>query len=180
MKRMKLPRWKSVALVAAFVVVAGGLFTLFRHPFPSDRTPAGAYMRVAKAVSRDDPAGFFAYLETEAQWACFTIRDVRARASKRISESYPEPQRGVMLAQYKNMAEAVDGAEVFAMLYRERGWSKRLRKDLSGVASVEIEGERASVVTAQGTRLSGSIMSGNVPFSNTMPMRTTSTTPTIS
>jgi hypothetical protein len=109
-------------------------------------------MRVARSVSQDDPRGFFAYLETEAQWACFTIHDMRAKASQRIKASYPEPQRSSMLAQYKSAAEAADGSDVFALLYRERGWARRLRKDLSGVARVESEGDRASVVTVQGTR----------------------------
>ena len=77
---------------------------------------------------------------------------MRARASKRIAESYPEPQRSEMLAQYKAAASAADGSDLFALLYRERGWARRLRKDLSGIASVEVEGDRASVVTAQGTR----------------------------
>ena len=109
-------------------------------------------MRVARSVAQDDPRGFFAYLETEAQWACFTIHDMRAKASKRIAESYPEPRRSEMLAQYKSATEATGGSDVFAALYLERGWSRRLRKDLSGAVNVETEGERASVVTAQGTR----------------------------
>jgi hypothetical protein len=82
----------------------------------------------------------------------FTIRDMRKQASTRIAASYPEPRRSEMLAQYRSLAEAADGSDAFATLYRDRGWAKRLRKDLSGVAAVEIEGERASVVTAQGTR----------------------------
>lgn len=109
-------------------------------------------MRLAHAVGDDDPRGFFAYLETEAQWACFTIHDARAKASARIAASYPEPQRSEMLAQYESAAEAADGSDLFAVLYRERGWARRLRKDLSGAAKVEIEGDRASVVTTQGTR----------------------------
>jgi hypothetical protein len=128
------------------------LYVFLHQPFPSDRTPEGAYMRIARSVGEDDPRGFFAYLETEAQWACFTVHDMRAKASKRIAESYPEPQRSEMLAQYKALSDVADGSEVFALVYRERGWARRLRKDLSGVARVEIEGDRASVVTAQGTR----------------------------
>ncbi|HVJ91280.1 MAG TPA: hypothetical protein VM580_15860, partial [Labilithrix sp.] len=39
-------------------------------------------------------------------------------------------------------------------VYRERGWARRLRKDLSGIASVDLDpkAERASVVTVRGTR----------------------------
>ncbi len=149
---MRRTAWKPITLIAAVVLVPILALALVRRPFPSDRTPEGAYMRVARSVSQDDPRAFFAYLETEAQWACFTIRDMRATASKRIAASYPEPRRSEMLAQYKSATDATDGSDVFAILYRERGWSRRLRKDLSGVANVETEGERASVVTAQGTR----------------------------
>lgn len=143
---------KLIVLVAAAAAGVALLFAVLHNPFPSDRTPEGAYMRVARSVGQDDPRGFFAYLETEAQWACFTVHDMRAKASKRIAESYPEPQRSEMLAQYKAATEAADGSDVFALLYRERGWARRLRKDLSGVSKVEVEGDRASVVTAQGTR----------------------------
>lgn len=143
---------RAFAILAVIGLVSLLLYVFVHRPFPSDRTPEGAYMRIARSVSEDDPRGFFAYLETEAQWACFTVRDMRANASKRIAESYPEPQRSEMLAQYESLAGVADGSEVFARLYRERGWARRLRKDLSGVAKVEIEGDRASVVTAQGTR----------------------------
>jgi hypothetical protein len=143
---------RAIAILAVLGLVPLLLYVFVHQPFPSDRTPEGAYMRIARSVGEDDPRGFFAYLETEAQWACFTVHEMRAKASKRIAESYPEPQRSEMLAQYKPLADVADGSEVFARLYRERGWARRLRKDLSGVAKVEIEGERASVVTAQGTR----------------------------
>jgi hypothetical protein len=141
-----------LAIVAVVVLVPAVLYGLLHRPFPSDTTPAGAYMRIARSVGEDDPRSFFAYLETEAQWACFTIHDMRAKASKRVEASYPEPQRTEMLAQYKEMADAADGSQVFAILYRERGWAKRLRRDMSGVVKVDTEGDRASVVTAQGTR----------------------------
>ena len=143
---------RRLGVVAVLALVPLLLFVILHRPFPSDRTPEGAYMRIARSVGEDDPRGFFAYLETEAQWACFTVHDMRAKASKRIAESYPEPRRSEMLAQYKPAAEAADGADVFALLYKERGWARRLRKDMSGIAKVEIEGDRASVVTAQGTR----------------------------
>lgn len=150
MNKRALRIW--LAIVAVVVLVPSLLYVVLHRPFPSDTTPEGAYMRIARSVGEDDPRGFFAYLETEAQWACFTIHDMRAKASKRVEASYPEPQRTEMLAQYKEMADAADGSHVFALLYRERGWAKRLRRDLSGVAKVDTEGDRASVVTAQGTR----------------------------
>lgn len=150
---MKPPgKWKPLAIAVALVLIPISIIGWVHRPFPSDQTPTGAYMRIAHSVSQDDPKAFFAYLETEAQWACFTVHDMRAKASQRIASSYPEPRRSEMLAQYKSAAEAADGSDVFATMYRERGWSKRLRKDLSGVARVETEGDRASVVTAQGTR----------------------------
>lgn len=109
-------------------------------------------MRIAHSVAKNDPRGFFAYLETEAQWACFTIRDMRKKASTRVAASFPEPQRSELLAKYKQFAEAPDGSDVFAIYYAERGWSNRLRKDMSGAVKVDVDGERASVVTARGTR----------------------------
>jgi hypothetical protein len=142
----------ALALALALAVVTAFLSGAFHRPFPADTTPGGAYMRVAQSVGQDNPRAFFAYLETEAQWACFTIHDMRAKASKRIAESYPEPQRSEMLAQYRSAADASDGSDLFALYYRERGWARRLRKDLSGVSRVDVEGDRASVVTAQGTR----------------------------
>ena len=141
-----------VAIVVAAIVVPFALFAILHRPFPSDRTPDGAYVRIARAVAADDPRGFFAYLETEAQWACYTIRDERAKAAARIAKSYPEPQRAELLARWNALATAQDGSDVFAMLYAERGWAARLRRDLSGVARVEREGDRASVVTVRGTR----------------------------
>jgi hypothetical protein len=151
-----LRRWvgdhkRLAAGLAALLVVAAMVAAIVR-PFPTDQTPTGAYMRIAKSATADDPRGFFAYLETEAQWSCYTIRDMRAKARDRIARSYPEPQRSELLAQYEKLASAPDGSDVFAYYYAERGWSRRLRKDLSGVAKVEIEGDRASVVTARGTR----------------------------
>ncbi len=151
---MTLSRRKVIALAAAAALVPGGVFALLYRPFPSDRTPEGAYMRVARAVTNDDPRAFFAYLETEAQWACYTLRDVRSKARARVLASYPEPQRGELAAAYAPFADAPDGSDVFAHVYRSRQWAKRLRKDLSGIGSVDVDpkGERASVVTVHGTR----------------------------
>src|SRR5205807_688104 len=96
----------------------------------------------------------FAYLEEDARWASYTIRDDRKKAYDRIAQAYPEPERSKMLAEYKADAEAADGANVFSRMARDRGFAGRLRKDLSGVASTEINGERATVVTTRGTRYS--------------------------
>ena len=149
-----ISRRKTLALVAAAIAVPGGAFALLYRPFPSDHTPEGAYMRIARAVAKDDPSAFFAYLETEAQWACYTLRDMRKNARTRVLASYPEPQRTELAATYAPFADAPDGSDVFAHVYRSRQWARRLRKDLSGIARVDVDakGERASVVTVQGTR----------------------------
>jgi hypothetical protein len=127
-------------------------YAVLHRPYPSDRLPEGAYVRIAQAVAKDRVTEAFPYLETDAQWASFTIRDVRAKACTRIRASYPEPERSRMLGAYEQEANAPDGSDLFALIAKRRGWIARLRKDLSGVVRVETEGERASVVTARGTR----------------------------
>jgi hypothetical protein len=139
----------AIAIVAAVVALG---FRAVSRPFPSDHTPEGAYMRIAKSLADDQPREIFAYLETDAQWASFTIKDARAKALDRIERSYPEPQKAELAAAYRAEATAPDGPDVFVLMARRRGWLGRLRKDLSGVARVEVQGERASVVTARGTR----------------------------
>jgi len=136
-------------------VVALGAFVLFRvltPAFPSDHTPQGAYMRIAKAVADGDPKAIFAYFETDAQWACFTIRDARKKALDRVRASYPPDERRAYEQAYAAEADAPDGPDVFALIAAQRGWVARLRKDLSGFAAVEMVGPRATVITARGTR----------------------------
>jgi hypothetical protein len=130
------------------------LYLLVDRPVPSDQTPEGAYTRIALALTRERVKDAFPYLETEAQWAAYTIRDERAKAVKRIQASYPEPQRSELLSAYHAFADAADGSDVFVLLAEQRGWGGRLRRDLSGVDHVELEGERASIVTVRGTRYS--------------------------
>jgi hypothetical protein len=144
---------KKLAIVAAVLVVATALAFRALSPagFPSDRTPEGAYLRIAKAVADGQPTAIFAYLETDAQWACFTIRDARRSALEKVRASYPPAERQAYEQAYAAEA-AGDGPDVFAIYAAQRGWLARLRKDLSGVARVETEGPRASVVTARGTR----------------------------
>jgi hypothetical protein len=145
---------RSILIGIGLLACGAGAFALVYRPFPSDRTPEGAYMRIARAAVEDNPLGFFAYLETEAQWACYTLRDTRRKASLLVAAHYPEPQRSQLLEEYKTFAEAPDGSDVFAYEYRAKRWSHRLRKDLSGVARVERDpsSDRATVVTARGTR----------------------------
>ncbi len=120
--------------------------------FPSDRTPEGAYLRVVIAVNRGKPEDFFAYTETRAQHAAYTIRDYRKKARDRVLSAYPEPERSRLAREYEVEANAPDGADVFALYAKRQGWVARLRRDLSGVKKVEIVGERATVETAHGTR----------------------------
>ena len=141
--------WASMAVVALALV---SWLAWANLTYPSDRTPEGAYLRIVTAVNRGRAQDFFAYLETPAQHACYTIRDYRRRARDRVSAAYPEPERGKLLALYAAEAQAPDGSDVFALYAERRGWISRLRRDLSGVQSVERKGERATVVTARGTR----------------------------
>lgn len=120
--------------------------------YPSDHTPEGAYLRVMSAVNRGKPEAFFAYIEAAADHACFTIREYRKKARDRVLVSYPEPERSRLAHEYKAEAEAADGAAIFAMQARRRGWLSRLRRDMSGVKKVEMSGERATVETVRGTR----------------------------
>ncbi len=120
--------------------------------YPSDRTPEGAYLRVVSAVNRGRPEAFFAYIETPAQHACYTIRDYRKKGRERVLQAYPEPERSRLAAQHAEEAQAPDGSDVFALFARRRGYMNRLRRDLSGIAKVERRGERATVETVRGTR----------------------------
>ena len=144
---------KSVAVVALLIVLVAFVgFRATSSAFPSDHTPDGAYLRIAKSIADGDPRGIFPYLETDAQWACFTIRDVRKKSLDRVVASYPESERHAYQQAYEEEASAPDGPDVFARIAARRGWIARLRRDLSGVARVEVDGPRASVVTARGTR----------------------------
>lgn len=145
-RRVTFTLLAGLGAVGALSVVGAHLL------YPSDRTPEGAYYRVVIAVNRGEPAQFFAYLETPAQHACYTIRDYRRRARERVLAAYPEPERSELSKKHAEEASAPDGADVFALYARRLGFVDRLRKDLSGVARVEQHGERATVETARGTR----------------------------
>jgi hypothetical protein len=148
------PAWWRLVRLGLLLLVLGlvSWVAWANLTYPSDRTPEGAYLRVVSAVNRGRPEDFFAYLETPAQHACYTIRDFRRRARERVSADYPEPERSRLLSLYEAEAAAADGSDIFALYASRRGWLGRLRRDLSGVARVERKGERATVVTARGTR----------------------------
>ena len=132
--------------------IAGARVLYSYVTFPSDRSPDGAYLRVAIAVNRGRPEDFFAYTETRAQHAAFTIRDFRRKARERVLAAYPEPERSRLAQEYAAEADAPDGADVFALYAKRYGWMARLRRDLSGIKKVEVSGDRATVETAHGTR----------------------------
>jgi hypothetical protein len=139
---------RSVRRLALFALAALGAAILARVAyaylsFPSDHTPEGAYLRVAIAVNRGRPEDFFAYTETRAQHAAYTIRDFRKKARERVLAAYPEPERSRLAEQYASEASAPDGADVFALYARRHGWITRLRRDMSGIKKVEISGDRA-------------------------------------
>ncbi len=146
--------WRSglVTLAVACTVAAALLAGWLRFRFPPDTTPDGAYLRVAASVSHDEPRVVFSYLEDDAQHAAYTIRDYRKRASERAAASFPEPERTRLMSEWRAYAEAPDGADVWHVIAAERGWIARLRGDLSAIAKVEVAGDRATVVTARGTR----------------------------
>jgi hypothetical protein len=148
-----MARWLKNLLVPAVLVTGWIAFVVHsRMAFPPENTPEGAYARIVLAVTSGRPRDCFAYLETQSQWASYTIRDFRSKAAARVAESYPEPDRSALLSAYEHEAKAPDGADVWAWFAQSRGFVVRLRKDLSGIRRVEIAGERATVETARGTR----------------------------
>lgn len=122
------------------------------HEFPPDTVPEGAYLRIVLAIRKGQLEEAFPYLETEAQWACYSIVDYRKKTIDLVQSSYPEPERSRFLSRYPTTTNLSSGEAYFAAEALRRGWEKRLRQDLTGVGAVEIEGERASVVTVRGTR----------------------------
>jgi len=140
--------WGAGAAIAA----AGGLVWHRVTRFPPDTTPEGAYLRIAFNISEGNPRACFAYLEDRAQHAAYSILDYRRKASDRIAAAYPEPERSRLLEAYRAHATAEDGADVWLDMATKQGFIARLRRDLSGVAKVEVTGERATIETARGTR----------------------------
>ncbi len=139
------------ALLGAIVI--GVVALVFYKPFPPDKTPEGAYARIAKAIAEQRPRDVFPYLEQDAQDAAFSIHDMRKAAYDAVASSYPAgPERDALLASYRAEAEAPDGPDVLMLLDAKRHFIARLRKDLSGIAKVETAGDRATITTARGTR----------------------------
>jgi hypothetical protein len=122
------------------------------RPFPREDTPEGAYARIVIALAEDRQRDVFPYLEDEAQWAAHTIQKERRRALDRARASYPREDLQKLEAELATDAGAGDGVDVFVRIARAKGWFTRLRKDLSGVDHVERDADRATIVTARGTR----------------------------
>jgi hypothetical protein len=145
---------KKLIYAALTALVAMALFFALRRPFPSNESPEGAYARIAKALAEGHPRDVFPYLETDAQWACISVHDARKAAKNRVAASYPASEQPTALAELGPLADSIDGEDVFVRTAEQRGWLARLKKDLSGGKGVEINGDRATVVTARGTRYS--------------------------
>jgi len=150
---MPISRRHAITLGATAVAVGGlGAVVRLMTRFPPDNTPEGAYMRIAFNLSHGDVRTCFHYLEDRAQHAAYSIRDYRRKASERITKAYPEPERSRLLDAYRAHAMADDGADVWTEMAQRKGFTTRLRRDLSGIGKVEMVGERATVETARGTR----------------------------
>jgi hypothetical protein len=145
--------WGGAALLG-LAVFLGAWISWVRASYPSDHEPKGAYVRIVEGVTRDRPEEFFAYIEDAAQHACFTIRDYRKAALGRVRKTFPDKERAEYEARYGELAAASDGSQVFAYYARQEGWLAELERDLSRAAAVEVRGERATVITARGTRYS--------------------------
>ncbi|MCK6586166.1 MAG: hypothetical protein L6Q76_01135 [Polyangiaceae bacterium] len=146
-------RRRAITLgAAAALAAAGGLLWYQVSKFPPDTTPEGAYLRIAYNIGGGNARACFSYLEDRAQHAAYSIRDYRRKASDRIAAAYPEPERSRLLEAYRAHATAEDGADVWLDMAQKRGFISRLRRDLSGIAKVEVTGERATIETARGTR----------------------------
>jgi len=148
-----MTRRAKLSILAACLVALYSAFIVHSHlTFPKDTTPEGAYARIVLAVTKGNPRDCFAYLETQAQWAAYTIRDFRTKSARVVERDYPEAEKNVLLATYRGQADVPDGADTWLTLAEQRGYIARLRKDLSGMKGVEVSGERATVETARGTR----------------------------
>ena len=147
---------RRVVILGALALVVFGVPSLYMRlsasRFPPDTTPEGAYARIVLAVSDDKLENAFAYLETRSQWAVFSIWDYEKKSYDLVDKAYPKGERESLLAAYDDAHRAKDGPELFARMAASRGFVARLRRDLSGIEHVEIQGERATVQTVHGTR----------------------------
>lgn len=142
-----------VGLVAACVVGIPLVWSgIAAYRFPSERTPQGAYLRLVMAFGPGDVRDAFPYLEQEAKHAFYTIHEYRKKSLQLIGESFQEPEKSRWQAEYREQGDARDPEALWARMAASKGWSARMRKDLSGISHVEVAGARATVETARGTR----------------------------
>lgn len=141
-----------IAASASAALGAGGYAFHVATRFPPDTTPEGAYRRIAHSLSRGKPHEIFSYLEEDAIHATFSMHGYAREIVEAVRASYPEGERAPVLARYERLSKAEDPAALWVMLAEERGFLRQLRRDLSGIDHVERSGERATVVTARGTR----------------------------
>ena len=120
-------RLANVAIAVLVLALGALVFAWTQLRFPPDTTPEGAYLRVAASITRGDTRVVFSYLEDDAQHAAFTIRDYRKRASERATKSFPEPERSRLTGEWRALAEAPDGSDVWQVMADRRGWIARLR-----------------------------------------------------
>lgn len=140
----------GVAAVVVGIPVGWTAYTGLR--FPSDRTPEGAYLRVALALGKRKLQDCFPYLETASQHALFTILDYRKRSLALVRKSFVDPEKARWIEAWQAEGDAADPPGLWEVLASRNGWDAQLRRDLSGVGRVEIAGERATVETVRGTR----------------------------
>ena len=143
---------RTATIVGLLLAVPLAWYAFAWFSYPSDREPRGAYLRVMSAVNRGKPEEFFAYTETRAQHACYTIRDYRKKALELVERTFPKQERERFEKAHQEIARAPDGSDVFAIYAKRYRWLDRLRRDMSGIDRVEVSGERATVQTIKGTR----------------------------
>lgn len=148
----------AVLAAAAVVFVTLGLLA----SAPPETQPEGAYVRVAERISAGDARSVFDLLDDDAKSACERLWRARREASMLVESTYPEPradrpldgsaERARLLEAYRPIADAEDASSVWVVLAKQRGWVTLLRRDLSGVKRVDLDGDAASIQTARGTR----------------------------
>ena len=140
------------AIGGVVVGVPAGWTAYTSWKFPSDKTPQGAYLRITIAMSEDRLRDCFPYLETAAQHALFTIHDYRKRSLELIRKFFEPPERERWEEACRAEGDAFAPPDVWVIMALQRGWDARLRRDLSGIRTVEQVKDRATVETVRGTR----------------------------
>lgn len=138
----------------AVLAIATVAFVLFRVLVsePPATSPEGAYVRVAARISSGDARGVYALLDDRARDACARLARARKEASALVESTFPEPDRTRLVSEYEPIAAAPDLEGVWLALSSARGYATALRRDLSGVAAAEADGDAATIVTARGAR----------------------------